>query len=233
MRHVRKLFLLVAAAIAAMAFVASTASAQTVELSQEDGGHCGPVTVVNHIPTGGCSVRAVSTQPSVLVRHIVGVGEVEFSQCDNVFEARVDENGHGYIYNQVLTPEGPPCGREPCDEPATSPNAHRNRPWEVQLREPENGQNQEILRVTFCLAAFSTPLGDEGQAGTPCTVDITVTHIEHAMEFSTPHFDEFHNGGTPCLNLGGLIELEGHWVSAQNENHPNLIEVHHLDDEGQ
>jgi hypothetical protein len=230
MRHVRKLFLLVAAAIAAMAFAASAASAQTVEVNQEDGGHCGPVTVSEHIPTGGCSVRAVSTQPSVLVRHISGVGEVEFSLCDNVFEARVNENGHGYIYNQVLSPEGAPCGREPCDEAETGNHPHRNLPWEVQLREPVGGVNEEILRVTFCLAALDTgPV--EGQAGTPCTVDITVTHVEHAMEFSTPHFTPTHDGGAPCINLGGIVELEGHWISQPNENHPNLIEVHHLDDE--
>jgi hypothetical protein len=230
MRHVRKLFLSVAAATTAIAFAASTASAQTVEVNQEDGGHCGPVTIVDHVPTGGCSIRVVSTQPVLFVRHVSGVGELEFSQCESVFEMRVNENGHGYIYNQELTPEGASCGREPCDEAESGNHPHRNLPWEAQLREPLGGENEEILRMTLCLIAFDAG-PTEGQAGTPCTLDIAVAHVEHAMEFSTPYFDPVHNGGTPCINLGGIVEIEGHWVSSPNENHPNLFEIHHLDDE--
>jgi hypothetical protein len=226
MRNVRKLFLSVAAAMAAVAFAASTAYAQTVEVSQEDGGHCGSVTLVEHVPTGGCSLKAVWTQPTVLVRHIAGVGEVEFSQCGISFEMRINEDGHGYIYNQVFTVNGGSCGRESCDEVAP----HHDLPWEAQFREPFGGLDQEILRVTFCLAAFD-PGPAEGQTGTSCTVDITVTHFEHAMEFSTPHFNLDHRGGAPCINLGGVVELTGHWVTQPSVFHPNSIEIHHLDDE--
>ena len=230
MRNIRKLLLLAFAAIAAMAFVPSVASAQTVELEREQGGHCpAVVTLVNHLPSDeGCSIHAI-TEPGTtadLFQH-TGVAEAPFSTCENEFEAAFDENGHGYIYDQVLSEVGA-CGREPCDEAETGATPHRNHAWEAQINEagpPDAGE--ETIRVTFCLYPHN-PTGGEGTTGTPCTVDLHVNQIEHDYEVESGDVD---NHESPCINLGGIIELEGHWVTTPATPSHRGFEVHHLDDE--
>ena len=213
--------------VTALALGASTASAQTVELEREDGlGHCPPeVHVVDDRPDDtACSIHAI-TEPGTtwdIFQHN-GVSEIGFSQCQWEFEAAFDENGHGYIYDQVLT-EAPACGREPCDEAEPS---HRNRPWEAQINEsgpPDAGE--ETLTMTLCLYPHN-PTSGEGTPGTSCTVNLHVNRIEHEYEIETG--DDDHTSG--CINLGNIIEWEGHLVTTPaTPEHPGF-EIHHLDDE--
>jgi hypothetical protein len=227
MRNIRKLLLLAVGVSAAMAFVPSAASAQ-VELEREQGGDCPTVvTVVNHRPSDtGCSIHAI-TEPGTtadLFQH-TGVSEVGFSQCTNEFEAAFDRNGHGFIYNQVLQPEGVPCGREPCDEAEPSTNPHRNLAWEAQIGEPLPPMSQESLTVTFCLYAHNPAVGSEGTVGTNCTVNLSVSRVEHQYEVETGNGVEH---TSPCTNLGGVVELEGHWITTPaTPRHRGFI-VHHL-----
>ena len=226
MRNVRKLLLLAVAAIVAMAFAPSVASAQTVELEKETGGHCpDSVEVVNHVPDDlDCSIHA-TTEPGTtadLFQH-TGTSEVPFSQCENEFEAAFDEDGFGYIYDQVLTPEGGTCGREPCDESETSATPHRNFEWPAQIREVAAGE--ELIEVTFCLTAHNPTTG-EGTAGTPCTVHLHVNRVGH--EYEVESGDGVDNHESPCENLGGIIELEGHWVTSPAGGGHDGFEVHHL-----
>ncbi len=233
MRYLRKLLLPALAAMAAMVFMGSTASAQeSVEVRLEPAGggadtHCQAAGIFHHVPsTGNCRVRAVSESPSLLFQH-TGASEVLFSTCDNMFEAVFNEDGVGAIYNQGLTAEGGACGREPCDEGAGTSNSHRNLAWPAEFSEPVGGVNQENIEVDFCLYAHSFLATAEGTAGTTCNVTLAVTRVAHTYEVTSAAHDGAGNGATPCANLGGVIELEGHWVTETNVAHPNNFEIVH------
>jgi hypothetical protein len=229
MRNLHKLLLLAIAAVAAFAFSASAASAQGVEVLLEDNGHCSDVVMDNHEPVNAtCTVRATGT--AELYQHVAGVGEVLFSTCNNVFEAAFNESGAGFIYNQILTPEGGDCGREVCDEieaPRDDEVGHKNLAWPAQLSEAP-GVTPLRLAVTFCLYAHNEDPASEGTTGTPCSVNLWVnTDGQHNYEVtSTDPVTSDHQA--PCVNLGGIVELEGHWVTGVTPAHPNRFEVVHL-----
>jgi hypothetical protein len=227
MHRMTKLVAVGVGLVATLVLGASTASAQTVELEREQGGHCPTVVaLVDHLPSNtGCSIHVI-TEPGTtldLFQH-TGVSEVPFSGCQLEFEAAFDENGHGFIYNQVLSPEGAPCGREPCDEAEPS---HRNRAWEAQIGEPVDGVDQETLTITLCLYAHNPSSTSEGTAGTSCTVNLAVNQVEHAYEVATGNALDH---TSPCTNLGGVIEWEGHLVTTPATPAHRGFEVHHLDD---
>jgi hypothetical protein len=238
MRNLRKLLLVMASVVAALAFSASAASAQEpVEVSNETTEeHCSDFTMVDHEPVNAtCTVRAVSERHSDLWLH-EGMIEHIISECDNVFEAAINEDGQGFIYNQVLTPEGAECAREPCDEAATGATPHKNLAWPAEITEVDDGELN--LRVQFCLYAHSEEDEDEGTQGIPCLVDLSLEDENpgpppgHAWEVGTPPIDPEHgDGGAPCINLGGAVELDGHWLLETNQAHPDSIEIDHLPDE--
>jgi hypothetical protein len=230
MRNLHKLLLLASVAVAAFAFSVSAASAQSgVEVLLEDNGHCSNVVMDNHEATSA-SCRVEATGTAELYQHVAGVGEVRFSVCDNQFTAAFDESGAGFIYHQVLTPEGSSCGREVCDEaeaPGGGEPGHENLAWPAQLSEAP-GVTPLRLAVTFCLYAHNADPASEGSTGTPCSVNLWVnTDGQHNYEVtSTNPVTGDHEA--PCVNLDGIVELEGHWVTAVTPGHPNRFEVVHL-----
>ena len=136
MRLTRKLLLLAFTALAAMALAASTASAQgLVEITDEETGyHC---TTIVDIETDGCQLTAVSDAD---VR-LEAFGSLA-SACHNEYNATIDEDGHGYIYNQVLS--GPDCVTPPCGG-VTSPD-----PWEIEVSE-DLLLGGTVLEAEFCV----------------------------------------------------------------------------------
>jgi hypothetical protein len=231
MRNVRRVLLFAFGLIAGMAFVPSVTSAQPgVELEREEGGACPALTAVGHLPTDtGCTIHAV-TEPGTTVglyQHVAGVGEIPFTQCSWEFEAAFDGTGAGFIYNQVLTPEGAPCGREVCDEGEGGATPHRNLEWPARIYEAAGGG--ERINLTFCLYAHSPIAESEGTQGTPCNFDLAVNRIGHAYELATlPINPALNQSGSPCTNLGGVVELVGHWVSAPPTPRHRGFMVHHL-----
>jgi hypothetical protein len=229
MRKLHKLLLLVIAAVAAFAFSASAASGQGVEVLLEDNGHCSPVVMDNHEPVSAtCRVRATGTLE--FYQHVAGVGEVLFSTCDIEFEAAFNESGAGFIYNQVLHPEGVPCGREVCDEieaPRDGEPGHKNLAWPAQLSEAP-GVTPLRLAFTFCLYAHNFDPASEGTSGTPCSLNLWVnTDGQHNYEITSTD-PVTGNHEAPCVNLGGIVELEAHLVTGVTPAHPNRFEVVHL-----
>lgn len=231
MRNLRKLLLVMASVVVALTFSASGASAQAVEVSNETTGvHCSDFMMVNHEPVGEtCTLRAESERNSILVLHN-SVVETPFSSCHNIFEAAVNGDGLAYIYNQELTPEGGTCGREPCDESAEGATPHKNIEWPAEIREV--AEDQLRLHVVFCLYAHNPDPASEGTAGTPCEVLLNLEDEAapdgHEWEVGTPPMDPDGNGGAPCINLGGAVELSGHWLLQRNEAHPDSVIIEHL-----
>jgi hypothetical protein len=228
MRFARRLFLLAVAAVAAMAF-ASPALAQTdVEIRHEVGGaHCEAVTMEDegHGIDGGCWLHATSVGAVVLLQN-----EVPVTSCLNEFEARVDEFGHGYIYDQQLTEPPPPpvtCGVEPCTEDGGSLPADEQEEWEFQIDEP-NGPSEEEERLTanFCIS----PIGAMGTK-TRCELEVDVVDLDtHDYRFATAGLP----GGTHCHAPVGIVSVAGAWdLEVAGAEHPDAeaIEIHHEDDE--
>jgi hypothetical protein len=202
-----RLLLLATIALVVTAFTAPAAFGQNIEVLGEEhaGGveevhHCPPVSLSEHVVTGGCAIHANSEGVgAVLVLHhpTTQVEEV-ISICNNEFLGRVGENGLGWITGQILG--GVNCGITPCDEPATGSPAHANLPWPAGLFEVAPGE--EVLTTTFCVRSLLT---QEGAQGTPCTVVVEANpQANHAWEFRATD--------VPCVEDNG-VELTGHWVT--------------------
>lgn len=232
MRGLRNALLVVAAALFMVACSASGASAQnhpegTVELSNErTGQHCSDFTVVDHRPVGAtCTLHATTASGPLSWFLHNGLSEIQFSSCEGEFEAAFNENGEGVLYNQVLGPEGPVCGREPCDEPGTGEEAHSNLTWPAEIYEdPATGDLK--FGFTFCMYPHSA--GNEGGATTACRLVLDViTDDVHAYRFSSPPHDPSGNGASPCEGIP--VEYEVEWVPSLTEAHPDPIEIAHFE----
>lgn len=208
MRIARKLLVVGVLTAATMAFGASSASA--VEISS-GGNHCTPVAVgAGHVVTGGCKINATSERETEVQAFVSGVGFVTISTCEDVFEARIAEDGTGYLYLATTTGHGdPPCTRTACDEAAPS---HRQLPWALNLTATNN------MEIDFCLRTIQNP-DVEGAAGTTCHTNIAITpnNGTGAHEFSA-------NGTTSgsCENLGGGVRVLGHWNINPSGSHPAI-----------
>jgi hypothetical protein len=183
MRIARKVFLLCAMALVAMALGASTASADSpIEVQTEAGVHCNP-----------CVVTATGES------HLNLFGG-RVSTCEDTFTAEVFEDGTGHIAyvneNHHVTIPPPPtaCTRIACNgvgEPQTE------RTFDITSAE-ETAPNQGQMLVDFCLDASSSP----GGTGTHCTADVLVNDLGNHDYLFTLH--------DQCL--GGAIEVEGEWT---------------------
>ena len=198
MRLARKLFLLTAMAIAAMAITAGAASAQEepVAVIQEavGGGAC-------NVGTGNCDTHVVGS--SVLTQHIFG-SESQASACNDEFVARLGPSGAGNIHIYTNNAPTPPCTRIKCTgvgEPTTE------REWPIT----NTGEyttagtvNDGHMRVRFCLDTAAMP----NDPGTHCTVEIDVD------EDAVNHRYLFKAVNEHCPVFPGVeAELDGTWAS--------------------
>ncbi len=179
-----------------------------------------------HLPsTGDCTIRMVSESDWTLFFHS-GMSEVVTTFCASEFELLFNEDGDGAIYNQLFSPEGVTCGREPCDEGEASANPHRNLAKPAELFEPVSGVDDRALKVTFCFYTHSSSAASEGTTGSNCTVVLDLHNIGHTYEAGTPAHDGDGNGGARCAEFPA-VELEGHWISQSSSAHPDSIELSH------
>jgi hypothetical protein len=197
----------IATAMTVLAAIASPASAQTVEVHEEGGAHCGNVTVVDHAVSGGCTVHA-TTEPDTTANLIVHsmAGETHFSGCENEFEAHVGEDGLGFITDQELLPEAGspvPCGLEACDEPT-----HERDEWPLLVW--EGAPNIEDLATTFCLRTAESSGGVEGDAKSYCSIA-----FEMNQGVSPDHSQELTADEQACVD--SPVEFSGHWVTDATE----------------
>lgn len=175
----RRVILLAAIGAATFAMTASAASAQ-IEVLHEDGEHCEPVELLQHLATGGCFVELKSTGEVPLYANLPGVGVVALSNCEWHLLARIGEDGAGWVFWARLTGHpapSVPCLREPCDE---FPPSHVELMWPLQIEE-SNGQ--ATLELTYCTRHLSTP---EGEGHIACRLHIPVSDLgNHEIELGT------------------------------------------------
>jgi len=190
MRLARKLFLLGAMALAALALSAGSAFAQEtpLEVAPETGTEeCGTVTEVGgHDVVGGCHVE-FSAESVPLWAHIPG--ETPVSNCRVFFEAQIGEDGEGFVTTATLTAatEGPavPCSRTPCDEAEGSATPHADLLWPIHL--VEHGPDAEEVEANFCLRVATN---QEGQGNAFCEVHLPL--VDGANEHEYVISDETH-----------------------------------------
>jgi hypothetical protein len=213
MRLARKLFILAAMTMAAMALTAGSASA--VEVSNEANGvHCTAVTIdEHHAVSGGCRVEATSEvgQPTQ-VQAFNGMTFVTISTCADHFEAAIGEDGTGYLYQAVTSQSGTaPCTRTQCDESHLAEHhPHALIPWPLTV------ESTSSMEITFCLRDVNA---EEGTAGTTCHTNVDITDDgDHQYEFRATGAP----GSGSCENLGGGARVIGHWNVTPTVSHPAI-----------
>lgn len=198
----------------AIAFLAASAHAQSIEIEDEtNGGHC-PLTLVEegHNISGGCILHGVSESNAQSFSH-TGIAEVVTSSCQTELTVHGGPTG-GYVSVTDATIATNPlsgCVVTPCDEPGEG-SGHPEFEWPISGLF-EYGPGAEAMVATFCIRPFNL---SEGSGNTPCTIvlDIT-TEAEHQQELRATE--------EPCFENPSL-ELSGHWIGEAVPN-PDAGEV--------
>lgn len=225
MRLARKLFLLSAMALAAVALMATSANAQ-VSIQEEAGDNhaCtdlsvdhptspdpSPITagVVAANVEGGCHVDFGSeTGTNVPLFVNLGGGPMEISSCELSLEARVETNGEGWVTGfDFQDPHGSPpvgCLREPCENGNGEQLA-----WPVHIQ--ETAPNVKRVLATFCVSTLDM------STSTTCVLNLPLTDLgSHNYEV---------NLAASCINLPP-VSISGHLLSNASEG--EQIEITHL-----
>jgi hypothetical protein len=187
MRLARKLFLLLAMALTALAMSATTASADTpVEVHDETGTHCGD--------PDPCEIHVVGES----LLHVTGVPTFVVSQCEDEFVAEIYEDGTGHITDLTgINHNAQACATVQCNGVGESPDEIE---WEFTTE--ETGPEQEELQTRFCLDARDDP----DAIGNHCDADVRIEEdplVDHQYTF---HLNE------PCpngLTVVGEWDIEG------------------------
>lgn len=252
MRNLRKLFMVAALAVVAMAFAAPSASATLpVELMDElnGGAHCPAVDEDDGEATGGCH-RSVRSNSVLLIQHR-STGDVVAADCINTYELRVDENGEGWIDDQVLAPGTANCGVAGvvggitvC---TTAPDPGGEEPlWHINIEHDGNGVEEAVAE--FCIDdRIAAPISCEWEGDTTVQInesggDLTAETWDGDVE---SHFDieaeEAHEtapvthaqaeGACEQARMLGEFEIDGHWTidnEAGQQNTSANIVIEHL-----
>jgi hypothetical protein len=198
MRIMRRLFLSGVASVIAMAFMASIATAQSVEIVLESNNqHC---SAVPNSATGGCAIKGLGEV--TLVEHLWGI-EFTASDCNVAFEGRIDEDGEGFIYGASYTGDaGHNCTRTPCD-----------LPWSIHAE--EHGGGIETLDVPFC-ARNSDTVNQKALATIPLT-----DAGDHAYRLTFNDLGTLNiTGCVDCELTGGLVNI------VVDAAHPGIKIIH-------
>lgn len=184
----RKLVLITAMAVVALAVTAGSASAQYEVVDEATFEHCSAVTFpVEHEAVGGCRVEFQSTGEVPFFVNVPGAGVVQLFNCEWHLEARIGEVGEGYVTQATLTSHPAPsfpCTRTPCDEPAPD---HSELAWPIQI---EEAAGAETLEMAYCLRPINSA---EGADHFSCTVHLELTDLgSHDVEIGHPGEAEAH-----------------------------------------
>ena len=229
MRKAYRFVLVMAGVLAAMAMVASSASALSA-VEVEDaiaGGHCGEVelTPTGHEATGGCELHVVNMGLINLINHSSPTVETVVTQCNMEFNVNIDENGEGYVTHQSITPGTSFCGTawRPCleSDPHIGGTGAEPVPWHLQIEETGvSSDHAEHAVIEVCLIVVVPP-------GINCTVEkeVEVHLIRKAGAGYTAEIEgDLEDHFNPC-NLDS--EFEGHYEFEHLTEHYTEIEIHH------
>lgn len=200
----------------ATAFIAASASAQSVEMVDEaTGTHCGNVVEeANHGVSGGCMLVGASTVSTQTISH-TGTSEVVTSGCETELTAHVGPTG-GYVSvddTTIHTNPGAGCFLTPCDEPGAG-SGHPEFEWPLSGLF-EYGGSQEALVATFCIR---TSFSAEGEGNTFCTLIVDIAQTDHEQVLTADQQPCFENPST---------ELSGQWAATGESDELELLHIHY------
>jgi hypothetical protein len=155
MPYVLKCFTAATAAVIALAVSASSALANPVEVLNENSEHCTPVSVVDHVVSGGCEFHTVGT--AQMIRH-TPMGEVVVQSCANEQTLNVDEFGEGWVSGISFPPGDVSCNItvRPCVEDSTE-HVGPQEPWRVHVEETGPETLHAIVRGCLRVQVSSNP----------------------------------------------------------------------------
>ncbi len=191
-----KVTLIASLAIAIGSLAPAPALGQLEVTDEASGEHCSEVDEQVHTVEGGCPLHATSTGHPVAIE-MFGSALVA---CYSEFEVRIDEQGDGAIYDQVLT--GPTCFAEPCTEEA------EREPWVFHL--DSTGPGTEHLVIQFCMEHISEPMTIQ------CTIEASVATPGHEAIVASANAAE-------CAE-NPFVHVTGSWTTEIDANHP-AVEV--------
>jgi hypothetical protein len=234
MRNARKLFLLAVTALAALAFSATSASAQVEVESTVEEGHCSVVTINEEtgLPEGGCQAHVVNSSATIdLLRH-TSVGEAVSTACQNEYDLAIGEDGEGYLFNQNIS-TGTGCGTAV----AACVTGGVQEPWHVQIE--EDGPGSEEAHVEICLDVIINPVPlISCRVRADLDLDISGIADHHAFETQNENEESLATvesvvaanptfqpqcDGTFAPASGNTLEIRGHFVTEE----PDGFEIHH------
>jgi hypothetical protein len=194
MRVTHKILLVSVAALAAMAMAASTASGQSLEITNEaNGTHCPAVSISGTDVDGGCLAHWVWESEAHWFKHVFGI-ESQITECLGENHARVSEDGLGYVTEMTMTdPPGKTCTRQPCKN-----GSGEMIPWAASFAEA--GGATETGTITTCIE----PLG--GGTDEICESESPINEI------AGTHGWEIGNAGVEVTSHGAAgTRCEGRW----------------------
>jgi hypothetical protein len=250
MRIARKLTLLAMLAIAAAAFAAPSAFAQTStepeahnqtprlivqqEVHAANDTNCPLVTPSPPVappalpPTtagGGCRAHIASVGSVVLSSHDATGTEAVLSSCGGVeLDMRIDVAGEGYLTHQEFTGDPSTCVVKPCGQ-LTPPGTSEGRIWSLFAFESEVAGSTVRERATtlFCIEPI---IG----GGPPTHCEVTVPFSQpttHRYRFTAVNVAGHAPAGTQRCELDGVFDVEGTpGTSGENLAEQN-IEIRH------
>lgn len=244
MRIARKLTLLAMLAIAAAAFAAPSAFAQT---STEPEAHnqaprlivqqevhnandlaCPLVTPSPPVAPpalppltagGGCRAHVASVGTVPLVNHNAAGVETVISNCNVEFDLRVDAAGEGYLTHHEFT-GGAGCTTKPCGQ--VTPPTTEGRIWSFFTFESEvaGSTDRERATVLFCIEFLPSSPASHCEVTVPFSQPSTHRYSFNANDVSC-------HGPTPTNEVTGVFNVEATpGVSGENLAEQN-IEIRH------
>lgn len=194
--------LLALVAVSVLTF-AAPASGQTLEITDEaTSNHCPAVTLSVHAVSGGCLFHVTSNGTFDLRKHIFGV-ESSLGQCNEEFSGRINEDGSGYLFDQLVTG----CQWEACYEGSEITN---ETPWSVTGS--ESGLGTETMTIMICHQ-------EQGQCEVEFPFNATGDH-----QYRLGQGTEIAGHGA----AGFRCELVGTWNTETGGPGEQSIEVTHL-----
>jgi hypothetical protein len=197
MRLASMLAVAVAVAVTVVTAVAAPTAFANLEVSDEaQAEHCTEIEVLGpHSISGGCPLRITGSSSIELI--------MALSSCDSEYEARLDEEGDGVIYNQALFGSG--CMVFPCTE------SGEPEPWGFQM--DATGPGTQHLSIQFCVWGISEPFG------VVCTFEAAVDFEGHSSITATAN-------AVPCSENPSL-HVTGSWTVQPDGSHP-AVEIENL-----
>jgi hypothetical protein len=195
MRLAPKLVLIAMMAATVVALSTLPASAHVSIRDEPGNADCSPCTV-----TADSVLNAGSVTGTAFIIMAGGM-EISAGVCDDEFNASINENGVGTIFNQQLH-GGATCAKKPCGAP--SAEAGIGTAWPLEIRETADGSGQFRAEISFC---FVTDLGSTAICH---LTDITVTEVNHMTVFDAPHIAcENSVAPNPVIEVLARWELNG------------------------